>query len=112
VSGESFFLAKVLDMGMFSINDLPDLIKFTDYYVKKDQWMEGIVVKTMRDCFPVELRAGKLVRKEFLDGIETHYSRKKLVFNIIDPLAREVNPFLESKISIPGFFRYKQEEKN
>ncbi|MFH1095135.1 MAG: RNA ligase family protein [Candidatus Micrarchaeota archaeon] len=105
---ENFFLVQIMERGKFDLDDLPKLISHSAYGAKEGTYMEGIVVKQMRDSFDFEEdRSGKLVRQEFIEGIETHYSRKKALFNQINPTVEEVNPFLKDLHSIPRELRFK-----
>lgn len=71
-----------------SLEDLPALISKSSYAIDDDgnsTYMEGIVVKPQRYLYYNEFLAGKLVRREFAEGITDHYLSKKFEYNIIDP---------------------------
>jgi hypothetical protein len=106
-SPASFFLVQILERGFFKLEELPPLIKISSYGAEKETWMEGIVVKSIADAFPFELRSGKLVRTEFVEGIKVHYSRLKKFFNIIDPAVPEINPIVQDSPRIPRNIKYK-----
>ncbi len=82
-----FFLVDEIARGVFTLEALEDLLdKITSRYVlSEDKRPEGIVVKPARELYFFEYTAGKLVRPEFEDGIETHYLRRERERNIIDP---------------------------
>jgi len=87
------FPIRQLALGVFGINDLPALISISAYAVnsktKDPDFMEGIVVKPDRELLYEEHLSGKIVRKEFLDGVRTHYLRMRRELNQIDPLLPE-----------------------
>ncbi len=106
LSPNSFFLVEILERGFFNLNDLPSLIRYSSYGAQAQTWMEGIAVKSIWDSFPFEVRAGKLVRDEFIHGIETNYLKKHLKKNIIDPGKPVVNPFYDKSSHIPRRIRW------
>lgn len=85
LAGIGFFPVPLLEVGKFSLAELPKIIRASCYGNPAGTPMEGIVVKQDRLLYPEEFVNGKLVRKEFSEGIELHYSRDIKVFNIISP---------------------------
>jgi len=89
LSKGGIFQVKQLALGVFSIGDLPHMISISAYAInsktKDPDFMEGIVVKPDRELLYEEHLCGKIVRKEFLDGVRTHYLRMKRELNQIDP---------------------------
>ena len=85
-----FFIVPLVGRGEFELIELPKLIGLSAYALDKDTgektFMEGIVIKQDRELFLFEdVISGKVVRKEFEDGIEENYWKKPLEMNIIDP---------------------------
>lgn len=87
----NFFMVPMVAEGKFKLEELPFLIQESKYAVDahsgKPVLMEGIVVKPIRELFAVELKhlVGKIVRKDFIEGIETHYLKKQREKNKINP---------------------------
>jgi len=87
----SFFLVPLITEGKFRIGELFSLIGLSKYafdpLTKGSTSMEGIVVKQNRSLFAVEFdyAVGKIVKKEFTDGITKHYVRKPPERNLINP---------------------------
>jgi len=79
-----FFAVPWIEKGFIDIKELPYLI-LPSYYTQNSEKMEGIVVKPLRELFEIEQLRGKLVRKEFEEGIREHHLRQPTLYNIIDP---------------------------
>ncbi len=84
ITSQDLFPVLLVEKGKISLEELPKLIKRSPY-AKDKGYMEGIVVKPLRELFEIEQLRGKLVREEFTTNIKTHYLRKPASFNIIDP---------------------------
>jgi hypothetical protein len=97
-----FFMVPVIFEGMTTLEDIPKLVGTSAFAIDENgnpTWMEGVVAKPNYELSLVEFekRAGKLVRKEFTEGIQLHYRKKPLQQNIIDPKIwpshNNINPF-------------------
>lgn len=84
-----FFPVPQVAKGTFRMEELVEMAGLSAYACERDTgervYMEGIVVKPDRDLFPEEFLSGKLVRREFEEGIKTHHLRKPAIYNIINP---------------------------
>jgi len=117
IDASSFFLVNVLEMGKFEPKDLPDLMLYSAYGKETKTRLEGIVVKTIRDVFDFELRAGQLVLTEYIMGSawDPKYFKEKGAENVIDPIIAEVNhPFvrMRGKPTLPNEIRGMDIPKN
>jgi len=84
-----FFPVPQVAKGTFGTGELVEMVGLSAYARERDTgervYMEGIVVKPDRDLFPEEFLSGKLVRREFEEGIKTHHLRMPAMYNIINP---------------------------
>jgi hypothetical protein len=93
--GELFFPVPRIAQGRFSPEDLAGLVGESAYarnYEERDESApgEGIVVKQFVDSFAEEFISGKIVRLEFLLGIEQNYLRLPYRANAINPAIEPV----------------------
>lgn len=90
VSG-GIFPVRLLEDGAFSVEDLIEYTNLLSKYAFNPELgsfshMEGVVVKPSRELFFSEHLSGKIVRKEFLEGILVNYLRRRpQQYNMINP---------------------------
>jgi len=101
LDSELFFPIPMIADGKYTLEELPNFLGISAYArkygnVNKKAFGEGIVVKSGAEAFPEEYYTGKIVRKEFLDGIITNYLREPYKANAIDPSVKVITDLIST----------------